>query len=100
MGGIAIWCMHYVGNRAIVLGQGESVMQIAYNPGFTVLSFFVPIVVLLIAFIAVGSNDTVSIVRVTTGGALAGLAICGMHYLGQASVSNYTCIYQAGNVVG
>jgi NO-binding membrane sensor protein with MHYT domain len=100
MGGIAIWCMHYIGNRAIILGQGEAIMQIAYNPGITIASFFVPIIVLLAAFIAVGSNDIVSIIRVAIGGALAGLAICGMHYLGQASVSNYICVYEVTNVVG
>jgi NO-binding membrane sensor protein with MHYT domain len=100
MGGIAIWCMHYIGNRAIILVQGETSLQIAYNTGITIASFFVPIIVLLVAFIAVGSNDTVSIIRVAIGGALAGLAICGMHYLGQASVSNYTCVYEIRNVVG
>jgi len=100
MGGIAIWCMHYIGNRAIILGQGEASIQIAYDTGITIASFFVPIIVLLVAFTAVGSNDTVSIIRVAIGGALAGLAICGMHYLGQASVSNYTCIYEIRNVVG
>jgi NO-binding membrane sensor protein with MHYT domain len=100
MGGIAIWCMHYIGNRAIILAQGEAIIQIAYNPEITVASFFVPIIVLLAAFIAVGSNDVVSIIRVAIGGSLAGLAICGMHYLGQASVSNYTCVYQVTNVVG
>jgi NO-binding membrane sensor protein with MHYT domain len=100
MGGIAIWCMHFIGNRAIVLNQGEAVMQIAYNPGFTVLSFFVPILVLLAAFTTVTSNDKVSLLRVATGGTLAGLAICGMHYLGQAGVSNYTCVYETTHVVG
>jgi NO-binding membrane sensor protein with MHYT domain len=49
---------------------------------------------------SVGSDDRVSNIRVATGGTLAGLAICGMHYLGQAGISNYTCIYSAGNVVG
>jgi NO-binding membrane sensor protein with MHYT domain len=100
MGGVAIWCMHYIGNRAVVLGGGHDLAQIAYNPGFTALSFFVPIVVLLAAFMAVGSNDKVSLLRVTTGGSLAGLAICGMHYLGQAGISNYTPVYNVGNVVG
>ncbi|PMD42218.1 hypothetical protein L207DRAFT_456438 [Hyaloscypha variabilis F] len=100
MGGIAIWCMHYISNRAIVLGDGQVAMQISYSSGFTALSFFVPILVLLAAFTAVGSNDQVSKVRVVIGGTLAGLAICGMHYLGQAGISNYTSIYSIGNVVG
>jgi NO-binding membrane sensor protein with MHYT domain len=100
MGGIAIWCMHYISNRAIVLGDGQLAMQISYSSGFTTLSFFVPILVLLAAFTAVGSDDQASNVRVAIGGTLAGLAICGMHYLGQAGISNYTCIYSVGNVVG
>ena len=100
MGGVAIWCMHFIGNRAIVLVQGQPSLQIAYSPGFTVLSFFVPIVVLLAAFMAIGSDETVSILRVSLGGSLAGLAICGMHYLGQAGISNYTPTYAVSNVVG
>jgi NO-binding membrane sensor protein with MHYT domain len=100
MGGIAIWGMHYIGNRAILLGDGDEVLQISYNPAFTALSFFVPIAVLLAAFTTVGSNEQVSLVRVGLGGALAGLSICGMHYLGQAGISNYTCVYSIPNVVG
>ncbi|KFY49131.1 hypothetical protein V495_00719 [Pseudogymnoascus sp. VKM F-4514 (FW-929)] len=100
MGGISIWCMHYIGNRATVLGDGHLAIQIAYNPGFTALSFFVPIIVLLAAFMAVGSSDKISKIRLPVGGALAGLAICGMHYLGQAGISNYTCVYSVGYVVG
>jgi NO-binding membrane sensor protein with MHYT domain len=100
MGGIAIWCMHFISNRAIVLADGQTEIQIAYSPGFTTLSFFVPILVLLAAFTAFGSEDQVSLVRVTVGGTLAGLAICGMHYLGQAGISNYISVYSVGNVVG
>jgi NO-binding membrane sensor protein with MHYT domain len=92
--------MHFISNRAIVLADGESAIQIAYSPGFTTLSFFVPILVLLTAFTALGSDDRVSLVRVTVGGTLAGLAICGMHYLGQAGISNYISVYSVGNVVG
>ena len=75
-------------------------MQIAYSGGFTALSFFVPIGVLLAAFVAIGTNNEVSWWRVTCGGALAGMAICGMHYLGNASISNYVCVYNIANVVG
>lgn len=100
MGAVAIWCMHYISNRAIVLGNAEFAVQIVYSPGFTALSFFVPITVLLLAFIAIGSGNQVSIIRLLTGGTLAGLAICGMHFLGQAGISNYTSVYKVGNVVG
>ncbi|KAK1966995.1 hypothetical protein LY78DRAFT_656783 [Colletotrichum sublineola] len=100
MGGIAIWCMHFIGNRAIDLADGEPELQIAYSSGFTALSFFVPIAVLLAAFVAIGINNTVSWWRVCVGGVLAGAAICGMHYLGNNSIDNYVCIYNPINVVG
>lgn len=100
MGGISIWCMHFIGNRAIILADGTETLQIAYNPSFTALSFFLPIIVLLMAILAVGSNEKVSVVRITIGGTIAGTGIVGMHYLGQAGISNYDCIYQIGNIIG
>ncbi|ROW06595.1 hypothetical protein VMCG_04450 [Cytospora schulzeri] len=100
MGGIAIWCMHYIGNRAIDLAHGEEQLQITYSGGFTALSFFLPIMVLIAAFVAMGTNDKVSWWRVAVGGTLAGSAICGMHYLGNASINNYVLVYNVGNVVG
>ncbi|KAL2755832.1 hypothetical protein ACRALDRAFT_1043121 [Sodiomyces alcalophilus JCM 7366] len=100
MGGIAIWCMHFIGNRAIHIANGERELQISYSSGFTAVSFFVPIVVVLGAFIAIGINNVVSWWRVISGGILAGAAICGMHYLGEYSVSNYECIYEISSVIG
>ncbi|KAF4630239.1 hypothetical protein G7Y89_g7906 [Cudoniella acicularis] len=99
MGGIATWCMHFIGNRAIILGDGGAGIQISYSPGFTALSFFVPIIVLLLAFWTVGSNEILSLARVSMGGTLAGLGFSGMHYLGQAGISNYTCVYQVAFVI-
>ncbi|CAK7216033.1 hypothetical protein SBRCBS47491_002693 [Sporothrix bragantina] len=100
MGGIAIWCMHYIGNRAIDIADGQPELQIAYSSGFTALSFFVPILVLLAAFVATGTNNSVKWWRVAVGGFMAGTAICGMHYIGNASISNYACEYKVANVVG
>jgi NO-binding membrane sensor protein with MHYT domain len=100
MGGISIFSMHYLGNQAILLGDGDIVLQIAYNPAYMALSMFVPIIALLVAFITVGSNEKVSWLRVTVGGTLAGLAMLSMHFLGQAGIRNYTVEYQIGNVVG
>jgi NO-binding membrane sensor protein with MHYT domain len=54
----------------------------------------------LAAFLAIGTNDYVAWWRVTVGGTLAGSAICGMHYLGNASINNYACVYNTANVVG
>lgn len=94
---------HFIGNRAIVLAHGEPSLQISYSAGFTVLSFFIPVVVLLMAFTAVGVGDNsspYSWTRIVGGGSLAGVAICGMHYMGDASISNYASAYNAGYVVG
>ncbi|KAI6783394.1 Signaling protein-like protein [Emericellopsis cladophorae] len=100
MGGVAIWSMHFVANRAMELASGEPEMQVSYSPGFTVLSFFVPILVLLAAFTAVGSNDHISWWRIAVGGTICGGAVCGMHYLGNASIANYHCVYNGVNVAG
>jgi NO-binding membrane sensor protein with MHYT domain len=100
MGGVATWCMQLVGNGAIILGDGSLGVQISYSAGYTILSFILPIVVLFIAFTAVGINEDVSFIRLGLGGTLAGLGVCGMHYLGQASITNYECTYDILNVVG
>ncbi|KAH7016077.1 uncharacterized protein B0I36DRAFT_395903 [Microdochium trichocladiopsis] len=100
MQGIAIWSMHFIANRAITLLNGEPELQIVYSVRTTVASFFVPVVVLLIAFLAVSINEDVRWWRVCLAGLLSGSAICGMHYLGDASISNYRCSYNTANVVG
>ncbi|KAL7624461.1 hypothetical protein AAE478_006026 [Parahypoxylon ruwenzoriense] len=100
MGGISIWCMHFIGNRAIILGHDEPELRVNYSSGFTAISFFLPILVLLAAFVAIGANGRVSWWRIGSGGTLAGAAICGMHYLGNASIKNYTCMYEKAHVVG
>jgi NO-binding membrane sensor protein with MHYT domain len=101
MGGISVWSMHFIGNRAIELGNGETALQIVYSPVYTVLSFFIPVAVVFVAFGTSGAaNDQVSITRLSLGGMLSGLGICGMHYLGQAGISNYDCIYNSFCVVG
>jgi NO-binding membrane sensor protein with MHYT domain len=100
MGGIAIWCMHFIGNRAIILGGGEPQIQVTYAAGFTSLSFFIPILVMFVTFVAVGINEEISYARLAVGGSLAGVGICGMHYLGQASITNYDCIYTISYVIG
>ncbi|KAI7567699.1 hypothetical protein KC319_g20380, partial [Hortaea werneckii] len=38
MGLVGIWCMHFIGNRAIILGAGEARIQLVYNAGYTTLS--------------------------------------------------------------
>ncbi len=85
--------MYFIGNRAIVLGDGQAQLQIVYNTKFTVISFFLPIIVLFIVFSTVEPRESISFIGVILGGALTGFGICGMHYLGQAGIVNYDCVY-------
>ena len=92
--------MHFIGNRAITLGDGRSQAQIVYNSGFTAVSFFLPIGVLLGAFYLLGVTESNNQVYIAGSGILTGAAVCGMHYVGQLGIANYHCHYRAGNVVG
>jgi len=81
MGGVAIWSMHYIGNRAIVLYGGVDGLQLSYGAGYTVLSLFIPILVLLLACVVVGSAEKPTLWRFILAGTCGSAAICGMHYL-------------------
>ncbi|EAU31987.1 conserved hypothetical protein [Aspergillus terreus NIH2624] len=100
MGGIGIWCMHFIGNRAIVLEDGASDIQIVYSMTFTGVSFVLPVIVLLVAFYAIGASEKAGYLRIVSGGLLAGSSVCGMHYIGQLGIANYKCSYKVANVVG
>lgn len=100
MGSIAIWGMHFIGNRAIILDHGVESHQLIYSSSFTALSFFLPIIVLLSAYMFIGTSEDVRIVRVSVGGTTAGLAVVLMHYLGQFGISNYTSVYKIPFVIG
>jgi NO-binding membrane sensor protein with MHYT domain len=100
MGGIGIWCMHFVGNRAIIMAEGQPALQIIYNTGFTSISFFLPIIVLSGAFYLLAATGRINRYSIAFAGVLMGVAIGGMHYLGQLGISNYRCNYRAANVAG
>lgn len=100
MGGIGIWCMHFIGNQAIVLGNGEQELQILYNVAFTGTSFVLPVIVLLTAFYSVGVEEKPGYLRILYGGLLTGGSVCGMHYVGQLGIANYRCSYVVASVVG
>ena len=93
MGGVAIWSMHYIGNRAIVINHGEGMLQIEYSPGGTAGSFFLPICVVVVAFYLVSRVEKVGALRILLAGMLVGAAVCGMHYSGQSGISNYHVTY-------
>ena len=102
MGLVGIWCMHFVGNRAIILGNGESSIQLVYNPGYTTLSAFLPIIGLTIAFSAAEYHFRSPLfhwLALICTGIFAGLSIVGMHYIGNFGVTNYYLEYSPKFVV-
>ncbi|KAF3492078.1 uncharacterized protein GIQ15_01595 [Arthroderma uncinatum] len=100
MGGIGIWCMHFIGNCAIRLHRDNLQYQISYSSSFTATSFFLPIGVLLFAFYFIGASERAGYLYIVATGTLTGVAVCGMHYVGQLGIANYSCTYEIGNVVG
>ncbi|PTB39435.1 uncharacterized protein TrAFT101_007779 [Trichoderma asperellum] len=100
MGGIAIWSMHFIGNRAIYMLHGEGAFQIAYSTGLTVVSLMMPILVLVLAFLGVNGNSRIRWWRIVFAGLLSGGAICGMHYLANSSISNYRSSYRLSYLIG
>ncbi|KAL8687669.1 MAG: hypothetical protein Q9218_006223 [Villophora microphyllina] len=100
MGGVAIWSMHFIGNRAITMLNGDRDLQIRYSAGCTAGSFFLPICVVSIAFYLLGLSEKVRITRIIGVGIITGAAVCGMHYLGMKGISNYAVSYYWQYVVG
>ncbi|OCK80063.1 hypothetical protein K432DRAFT_280531, partial [Lepidopterella palustris CBS 459.81] len=100
---VAIWCMHFVGNRAIILGDGKTEIQLYYNAGFTALSVFMPIVFLFFGFTVAErftrTKRSLYASLIVTGLA-AGLAITGMHYIGNFGTTNYFLSNKKSYVVG
>ncbi|KAJ9623115.1 hypothetical protein H2203_006051 [Taxawa tesnikishii (nom. ined.)] len=102
MGLIGIWCMHFIGNRSIVLAQGQDHLQIAYSPGYTTLSCFLPVIGLSFAFYVAEIQLKSDIARRfldIISGVFAGLSIVGMHYVGNLGATNYKLIYPARFIV-
>lgn len=103
LGLIGIWCMHYVGNRAIVLGGGDASLQLIYSPGFTALSVFLPVGALFVAFIIADLRHKGTkrlIMSIISSGILTGFAIVGMHYVGNLGVANYHVVFSLTHVGG
>ncbi|EON68873.1 hypothetical protein W97_08131 [Coniosporium apollinis CBS 100218] len=100
---VAIWCMHFVGNRAIILGDGCQEIQLYYNPSFTALSVFLPIIFLFFGFALAerfNRSKTAMYSSLVGSGTAAGLAITGMHYVGNFGTRNYSLANNTGYIVG
>jgi len=98
--------MHFVGNRAIVLGDGEEQIQLYYNSSFTAVSAVLPIVVIFLGFLVAdrfhqgNKNSTTRYAALTLCGMLSGAAVTEMHYLGNQGTTNYRLVPRWKFVVG
>lgn len=87
--------MHFVGNRAIVLGDGEDEIQLYYSPTYTAISAIIPVVVIFIGLMVAdrfykrSKHAAVRVVSLIICGICAGAAITEMHYLGNNGTTNY-----------
>ncbi|OCK85333.1 hypothetical protein K432DRAFT_377690 [Lepidopterella palustris CBS 459.81] len=95
--------MHFVGNRAIILGDGAREIQLYYNAGFTILSMILPIMFLFFGFSVAErfsqTKKSLYISLIVTGLA-AGLAITAMHYIGNFGTTNYKLSNKVGFILG
>ncbi|KAH7111102.1 hypothetical protein B0J11DRAFT_199184 [Dendryphion nanum] len=100
---VAIWCMHFVGNKAIVMGDGRTEIQLSYSAGYTALSAVIPITVLYLGFSVVdrhGKTKRSLYLSLIITGLAAGLSVTGMHYVGNLGTSNYTLENNYKHVIG
>lgn len=100
MGAVAIWCMHYVGNCAIQILNGEQELQLEYRRSYTAGSFFLPICVLGLAFYYFNQSRAISLQEPILGGIVTGLAVLGMHYTAEIGISNYTISFSWKYILG
>ncbi|KAK0549135.1 hypothetical protein OC846_003420 [Tilletia horrida] len=98
MSSVGIWGMHFIG-MYMRLRPAEGVTWfIRFNPGFTVLSLFVPLIALVLAFIALDDQVTFSPVRVGVSGIITGLIVSLMHYSASFK-ANFAVSYQPAQTV-
>jgi NO-binding membrane sensor protein with MHYT domain len=97
--------MHFVGNRAIILGDGEVEIQLYYSSTYTAVSAVLPVVVIFLGLLIADKfyNRKRALVRysaLVVCGVCAGAAVTEMHYLGNNGTTNYRLILSGPHVFG
>lgn len=80
LGGGGIWSMHFIAMLAF-----KTPMEVGYDPVITVASLVLAVVVVAIGFAIVG-RGTGTLANLLSAGLVAGLGVCGMHYVGMAAM--------------
>lgn len=74
MGGVGIWCMHFIGNNSLTITlDNNHHYQLNYTAGFTFASLVVAIITMFLAFIFVGITEEAKIKRIIFSGFVAGV---------------------------
>ncbi|CAO1623374.1 unnamed protein product [Sympodiomycopsis kandeliae] len=94
---IGIWSMHFIGMHMTLVPAPGVHWYVRFNPGFTVLSLFVPLVALAIAFFFLDMS-VVTAWRACVSGILTGGTIGLMHYSASFH-SNFHVSYRPGQTV-
>ncbi|SPO26093.1 uncharacterized protein UTRI_02367 [Ustilago trichophora] len=92
MAAVGIWGMHFIGMHMSLRPVAGVNWYIKVDPGFTVLSLFVPIIALHAAFFIVDAAVAFSLIRTIISGILTGLVVCLMHYSASLK-TNYAVSY-------
>jgi NO-binding membrane sensor protein with MHYT domain len=98
--------MHFVGNRAIVLGDGEKEIQLYYNATFTAVSAVLPIVVIFLGLLVAdrfhkgNMRSSTRHFSLLICGVCAGAAVTEMHYLGNNGTRNYHLKLSVPYIIG
>ncbi|KAG9293261.1 hypothetical protein G9A89_010632 [Geosiphon pyriformis] len=90
---VGIWAMHFSAMKAMTLGDGRPEDQLQYKPLFILLSLFLPIIVITLAFYMIGSQPKVNHLRLFLGGSVLALSIGLLHFCAQFAIINYTVQY-------
>ncbi|PWN54164.1 hypothetical protein IE53DRAFT_365687 [Violaceomyces palustris] len=98
MASVGIWGMHFIGMHMSLRPVAGVSWYIKVNAGFTVLSLFVPIFALILAFVFVDSQVAFNFVRVSLSGILVGLIVSLMHYSASLK-TNFAVIYSPVQLV-
>lgn len=92
MAAVGIWGMHFIGMHMSLRPIAGVNWYIKVDPGFTVLSLFVPVIALHAAFFIVDAAVSFSFIRTTISGILTGLIVSLMHYSASLK-TNYAVSY-------
>jgi len=87
LGVVGIWCMHFIAMLAVKLEDNNGRhLAMAFEPGMTVLSLFVAVIIIGVGFALAGEPRLVKVWRTCIVGVIGGCGVAVMHYVGMAGV--------------